>query len=359
MLGALVLSWRLQAPADRRLRDAMLIRDLDHGGTVRPWPGNWRFAALALRQHAGLVLVPVALIGGWRETIDRFASPGWSTPLDLVGVLVVLAFSPWIMRWVWSTVPLGRGPLYDLLADVGRVHRVRLGGILVWRTLEPVFNAAVLGMFPRLRYVLLSEPLLERLPERELVAVVAHEVAHAKCHHAIRLLVGAIGAAGCLAFGVEHLADWIRVPATEGWSWVLTAAVLIGAGLVFGLMSRVFERQADAFAASHLSAYPVEGGALLVSERDGANGRPAVTREAASTMARALGRVTELNGLRPDRFSFRHGSIDSRRRSLERAVGADAFRTPADRAARRITLVGVLLSVLSAVLYGGAEVGFW
>ncbi|MEM1329984.1 MAG: M48 family metallopeptidase [Planctomycetota bacterium] len=331
MLAALVLSWRVQAPLDRRIRDAMLIGNLDRGEPVRPWPGDWRFAFRAFRHHAALVLVPVGLIATWGEAVDRTLSGAAAHVAHLCGVAVVFAFGPWLLRRVWDTVPLEPGPLQEVLAGVGRAHRVRLGAILVWRTLEPVFNAAVLGVLPRLKYVLLSEPLLERLPQPELVAVVAHEVAHAKRHHAVWLAIGTLGCAGTLAL-IADQGSLLFVPAdrplSEAMSWGLTIAVLLGAAWWFGVMSRVFERQADAFAAAHVSEDPC-----------------AVTAQGVLTMSSALTRVTMSNGLRPDRFTFRHGSISTRQRWLRQAVGAPIGRTPADRVARRCVIAASVLGL--------------
>src|SRR5690606_39266300 len=83
-------------------------------------------------------------------------------------------------------------------------------------------------------------------------------------------------------------------PAVEG------AILLVGAGFIFGLVSRRFEWQADAFAAADLSR-------AAASECLVPSPQCLVSDEAAGAMSGALGAVAALNHVPPRRFSFRHG----------------------------------------------------
>ena len=109
-------------------------------------------------------------------------------------------------------------------------------------------------------------------------------------------------------------------------------------------MSRRFEWQADAFAAKQLS-------------RD-EPGATAVTQESADAMCGALGAVARLNHMNPNARSFRHGSITTRQRRLQRLVGLPLEKLPIDRATRWIKwgiVVGVGIVVAGTVLQSWAE----
>src|SRR5690606_31987071 len=67
--------------------------------------------------------------------------------------------------------------------------RVRFREVLLWRTFGGMVNAAVMGMLAPLRYILLSDALLEHLPAEQVEAVMAHEVAHIRKRHLVWLLV--------------------------------------------------------------------------------------------------------------------------------------------------------------------------
>jgi hypothetical protein len=77
-----------------------------------------------------------------------------------------------------------------------------------------------------------------------------------------------------------------------------------------------------------------------------------VTAEAAAAMSGALARVAALNHVPQERFSFRHGSIATRRRRLVGLVGQPVDGLPIDRRAN----VSKLLSVLGLVLAIGGLV---
>jgi STE24 endopeptidase len=118
----------------------------------------------------------------------------------------------------------------------------------------------------------------------------------------------------------------------------------VAAMLVFGWVSRRFEQQADAFAAQHLSGRS----RATESRRD-----MVITAPAAIAMASALGLVARRNHIPREAFSFRHGSIASRQRNIERLVGTPAHRVPVDRVVGAIKLgsaVGVGITIALALM---------
>lgn len=359
-----VLGWASYYPIDRRLREASILRQLDTTGQMPRMPTRWEFVWEQTRHHLLIVLAPVTLILTWtdtvdaafvlfRERLDRF-DPEWvrlaTTTLHLAGVLVVLLLVPLLLRIIWNTIPLGAGEMRDRLMTLCRMQGVRCRDLLVWRTHSNMVNGAVVGVLPAVRYILLTDTLLEKLPSRQVEAVMAHEVAHARRHH-LPWLMGMMIVTVMLtwtlaATGMELiLPDVLRLqdaPSPLSMNAGLISALVLGV-VVFGWVSRRFEEQADAFAAQHLS-----GAAFGGRVADDVMIQP----EAASTMAGALGAVCELNHIPPARFSWRHGSIASRQRRLMRLIGRPACVLPIDRLVWGIkgaTLVG--LAVLVGLLF--------
>ena len=333
--------WWAFFPIERRLLDATMLRSLDEGAPVEPPPTRAQFVADRVRHSVLVILLPVAALVVWSEGLDRALAAldpegarfgEWSVGgLHLLGMLLVLGAMPAVLTRVWRTVPLGPGLLRDRLEELCRLSRVRVRRILVWRTRHTMVNGALLGFAPPLRYILLTDALLDRLPLRQVEAVMAHEIAHARRRHLpwllLTILVAVVG-----SWAVASLTLRSAWPAGPG-PWALGGAALacaVAGTLAFGHVSRLFERQADAYAAQSLSG-------LHAGAPRGAG--PEITAEAVGAMAGALAAVASLNRIDPGRFTFRHGSIRARVQRLERLVGLPARRVPVDRAVRSVKLV--------------------
>lgn len=339
-------------------------------------PRAWVWWWGTVKQQLLFAAIPVVLILGWSELVGFVRdglweemlqrgpwggnppawaahAPAWmvnqdvlvygSAGLQLAGVLVLLSMLPIALRHLWDTVPLGPGEIREALLGLCERHGVRVRGILVWRTHGAMVNGAVVGFLPRLRYIVLTDTLLESLPFEQVEAVAAHEIAHVRHRH-IPWLAGSMVASGVFLGSamsmLARVAGWGSV--TEGW-WPVGLLVVVFATslMLFGWASRRFEWQADVFAAQHLSAEEHTG---------------KVTEHGSVTMSGALRTVALINGFPPERFTFRHGSIDGRRARLREAVGEPIGRARADRAARAVKaavlamgLVGLGLAVVEAI----------
>lgn len=359
-LAALVWLWAAHYPIERRVREALVLRSLDDHAGLHALPTRAQHVLDLVRHRALLTLVPIGVIAAWVEGLDRALTlaleRGWidgaaeatqigAGALEATGALAALALTPPLIRRIWDTVPLGPGELRTRLDELCRRQRVRIAEILVWRTHGTTLNAAVMGVFAPMRYVLLSDALLERLPDGELEAVVAHEVGHARRRHLPWLMaaVGAtIGLGGLLG---EMAARAMAPPEAEAWgAWIDAGAIGMGllAGMwALGAVSRRFERQADAFAVQHLSGM-----------RSGRAPSTEATPEATGAMAGALGRVARLSHIPPERFTWRHGSIGARQRAILAMTARPLDECDADRAAARAKLV--TLGAVAALLALGA-----
>lgn len=355
-----MLGWASYYSIDRRLREASILRRLDTTGQMPPMPSRWEYTWEQTRHHLLIVLAPVTLILTWTDLVDaalvRFTDrltstdPEWlnlsTTGLHLFGVLTVLLFVPFLLKVIWSTVPLGPGEMRDRLLALCRVQGVRCRDLLVWRTHSNMVNGAVVGLLPFVRFILLTDTLLDQLPARQVEAVMAHEVAHARRHHLPWLMAMMFVtvtltwtiAATAVEMALPEMFRLLEPPSPLSTNAGLVAALLT-AIVVFGWVSRRFEEQADAFAAQHLSG---------ASFGKGGSRDAMIQPEAAMTMAGALAAVCSLNHIPPERFSWRHGSIASRQRRLQRLVGRPARLLPIDRVVGAIkiaTMFGLVVLV--------------
>lgn len=341
------LSWWSMYPIERRLREAVMLRDLNDGFPARPIPSRFAFVLSPMRHSVALVLLPITLILTWSELVEltnaRYAFPVWlpAQVLQFIGMAAVVTMMPLLMRRVWDTAALAPGPLRSQITAMCLRHRVRVRELLLWRTHNTMVNGAVMGFAWPFRYILLTDALLEHLHPRQVEAVTAHEIAHVRLRHMPWLIAGAFGAVivatVALQLSLSIVAGQWLGPETIGTS-AAVGALILGLAL-FGYASRRFEWQADAFAAQHLSGY--------------CRGQPrpaepiTVTPEAAEAMSSALDAVARLNHIRREKFTWRHGSIASRQRRLKALVGARADRLKADRDA-------LLVKTFSAMALLGA-----
>lgn len=368
-LVGLFLLYGLTHPIQTRLREASMARWLDEGLTFSRPPGFWEHILETVRHRALIILIPVLVLSAASEAVDRlfasierssqwFSESEWAELLPqglyLLFALGVLCLMPVALRVLWRTSRLEPGPLRDRLESMCRDQGVRVRDILIWHTSRGMLNGALIGVLPQLRYILLTDGLLERLPGEQLEAVMAHEIAHARRHH-LPWLLGAMVAvvtictAGLwllgrlLILGIEDVEQrffWADVV-----SGVSLGVALVIAFLAFGYISRRFERQADAFATQHLSGVRFTKPIARPVDRC-----PVISGPATEAMSEALATVASVAGMPPDRFSYRHGSIASRRHAVRALACLPALRLPIDRVVARLKLATVVLLLVATGL---------
>jgi STE24 endopeptidase len=229
--------------------------------------------------------------------------------------------------------PLPEGPLRTRLLDAARRMKFRCNDILVWNTRFTVANAMVTGPLPFLRYVVLSDRLIQDLEPEEVEAVFGHEVGHIKHHHMLFYLGFVLASLVALVAihnaAIAYCKD--NMPVLFGWLQAMDAVpfLLLLAGyvvVVFGFLSRRCERQADIF------------------------GSRAVSCQA---FIAALEKVASMNGLHRERpgwlSSWQHSTIARRVAFLEKAHADPAIETHFQR---RIRLVkwGVVFCLTAVVI---------
>jgi Zn-dependent protease with chaperone function len=208
-------------------------------------PGKLR--AFQVRLFLSALLPFLAYLAG-SSLLAR--SPTWQVRFEEVGLLsaclavvlvvVFLRGMPFFLRYAWDTVPIERGWARTTLEQVARSAGFRYRELLMWRTGQQMSNAAIVGFTESSRLVFFSDLLLQQLGPRELAAVFAHEMGHARRAHAAVF--------GAFALGFFLLAQQllglveIEEPVWEG---VLVFASIGLWYLSFGYLSRRFELEAD------------------------------------------------------------------------------------------------------------------
>ena len=363
-----VWSWWAYYPIDRTIREASLIRRLDAGLPVAPTWTRTQYITSHLRHQVALILVPLLAMLGWSETIVGYAPEYWPLiggdprPILLfAGSVSIFLLAPLVIRHLWDTVPLPTGTLRVRLEQMCAQYKIGVRDLLLWRTFGGMINGAVMGLIAPVRYILLTDALLESMPQRQIEAVMAHEIAHVRRRHMFWLVAVAGGTLGSLTIAwillivacTEVLGGQITTDATiQEYQLISTGAIFsvseqdvqllaTGASMVcwigvLGWTSRRFERQADTFAVQHLAR----------DERG-----DMISPTAIETMASALQQVADLNHISTTRRSWWHGSILSRQTYLRSLEGQPIDRTPIDRQVLRIKIVSALVVLALIALY--------
>lgn len=253
-----------QYPAEIALREQSMLGQLEADLPIYA-PPNFRDYFLSnVRLRLLFTVVPIFLIVLLRDVLLMAADaarplgvpPAWldGSAMILAAALVLL-FAPEILRRVLHTERLEDGPLRRRLEAMCRRSDMRYRDILVWRTHSNMGNAAVMGIIPQMRYVLLSDLLLETMTDDQIEAVFAHEMGHVVHRHMAWFVVFFI----VLTVGMMAAGEWTERAGLvwDGPRWM--EPVVIAGGffwvlLLFGFLSRRFERQADVYAARTMQA---------------------------------------------------------------------------------------------------------
>lgn len=178
-----------------------------------------------------------------------------------VVVVALAAFQTTILLPLFNTLtPLPAGPLRDALegyaAKVG--FHLRDVSVMDGSKRSAKANAFFSGLGPS-KKVVLFDTLIDKHPVDEVVAVVAHEVGHARGRHVPKLLLGNVALLTFMAFLASRtidapVASWALgsqqvAPILGLVTFVLAfGPVNLALGVLFNAASRRFEFEADAFA---------------------------------------------------------------------------------------------------------------
>ena len=379
-MASILVAWIALYPADRGIRQVSLELRLWASQPSRPVWSLCSYVLFMFRHHVLIILLPMVPIvmaidavstQQYGRMLRRATGVVWADQAVLVAVAgVVFLVAPVLLRYIWHTTALPPGDLRRRLDAL--CHRVGLSyrEILIWKSDGMVVNAAVMGLIRPVRYILLSDGLLETMDDQKIEAVFGHEAGHVKHHHISFYLLFAIFSM-LLVGGISELVDRegrayfprINQQMVRDYLQVIAMALIIGIwGIGFGPVSRRFEWQADLYGARSVTpsvevcdhpclvhgTYVVEADSIAPPRMD-----VAVCATAAQTFGDALHRIAVLNGIPVEARSWRHSSIGNRIRLL-RQYAVDP--TAIVRLNREVIIVKAVLLVGTIV---GLAIGAW
>jgi len=191
------------------------------------------------------------------EEYNVFISVAISATL-LAGLMV---FFPPILQRMWGCKPFPESPLKKRLEALCLRANFKHAGLKIWDIMKHSMTAAIMGISSRFRYVMFTESIIERFPDEEIEAILAHEIGHSYRKHLIIypfILLGMIvlSAIFSMFFG-EAFDDFFGfnqlLSPSSAWNPIkpfvaflpFACMFFIYFRFVFGFFSRNFERQAD------------------------------------------------------------------------------------------------------------------
>lgn len=368
---SVVLLWVSLYPADRAIRQFSLELRLHAAGPARPVWNLRAYVGFMLRHHVLVVAVPMTpivmasdFVNAHGSAIRRWSGLAWADQAVLVAMAgLVFLFAPVMLRFIWHTRPLPQGELRSRLDSLCARMGMKYRQILIWESDGMVINAAVMGVVRPLRYVLLSDGLIESMDDQKIEAVFGHEAGHVVHRHMQFYMLFAIlsmlvvgGVAELVYRSWPDLADNPSV--FQDYFQLGAMGLIVLVWLVgFGFVSRRFEWQADVFGAQGVS-YPAAECWLPCHYHGTASGamqpvKSAICASAAVLFSETLQLIAVLNGMPTEARSWRHSSIAYRMQRLrEYAVDPNACR----RLHRQVMIIKSIL-VVGAVI--GLAIGVW
>jgi STE24 endopeptidase len=345
VLVPLVFSWAAFYEVDK----AVHVGLADQGVAAPPFPTRREYIGLHFRLHLGILLVPLLGLLGVQDAAQLIVPDavqcGQAAPVFLPSLAALFVLLPVVLRYVWQTRPLPAGPLRSRLEGAAGRAGFRAREILVWHTHGMVVNAAVAGLVRRLRYVFLTDALLQRLDDDEIEAVFGHEMGHVRHHHLLlRVMAMVAPLSFCMLLGQAFPDSFQGLQEGPSPEWLAlgefglsipTGLVLLGlmavyVVVVFGHYSRQLEHQADLFGCRWMT--------------------PEAQRTGLERFTSALEKLALTGGAARDARTWQHASI-ARRIDFLSQLSRDPKREL--RFQRRVRLLGSVLIgiVLSPLAY--------
>lgn len=361
---AVLVMWLAEYPLECDMRQQSHDWDAELNDTQTPTWGLWSYLDFQVRHHLLVVAIPLLVIlfcanltRGFERELRELTGLLWMPDLLLgASALGVFTMAPTILTKVWRTSPLPEGALRDRLDSLCDRINLRCRDILIWKTDGLMINAAVMGLWAPVRYVLLSDALLSSMSPEQVEAVFGHEAGHVHHRHIPNFLIFAL--VGWLT--VSALMELLAQLAISG-MWPLSSFTVQLVGVIvtiaywaigFGWVSRRFERQADLFGARCVAPQSRSGCvtpcSVHLDKPSEMTGESAVCATGAAIFASALDRVAVLNGIPHEERSWRHSSIGSRIRFLTSLANDPGRAMRFERLVERIKSVMLTMAVIGA-----------
>ena len=300
---------------------------------------RWGFVSMRLRFE----LIPILVLVFGLDLLSNlsfYLAIDDGTPLlaelsAFLCALALLSLLPLLLVRIWSCRKI-TGPLQQLIQEACQRCQTPVSRIYLWpRRAFPFYNAMAMGLFRRVRTIIISEDLVEQLQPDEIQAVIGHELGHLRHRHLLLyllLLLCLSIVAGFIVSSAEPLYRPLVDPSYNTGAGLLlhVGLILLGIRFIFGLVSRACERQADLHGAQ-IAGFPA--------------------------MQNALRTVALLTGQPLDTPNWRHHSIAERIDFLEQhAQNPHIHRQQHQYIMRISTLIIIaLLSILMLSIWQGNQ----
>jgi len=204
------------------------------------------------------VIFPTATIILIRDLEPYLANlNAYEKSISFAALFVTLAAGlPVLLLTVCSHTNFNDQVLESQIKSIFIQNRISLRRLRIWRTGNQVANAAVVGLIPRYRMLLLSDKLLNLFPRNEVLAIARHEAGHVMLWHTFTRLCFITLPVLAIA---QTQSQWtgLPTPVFDGppmqWPSVASTLLPIGIYLAFLLISlpwisHQMEHEADIFA---------------------------------------------------------------------------------------------------------------
>jgi STE24 endopeptidase len=302
--------------------------------------------------------------------IRRLTGLAWGHEAVLVIIAgAIFLFAPVMMRYIWHTRVLPKNELRERLEGLCKRVGLTYRQILVWESDGMVVNAAVMGLLGPIRYILLSDGLLQMMEDKNIEAVFGHEAGHIKHRHIQFYLLFAIlsmlivgGVTELVIWAAYHWSEYFpHISLVQDYLHVLAMVLIVLVwGLGFGSISRRFEWQSDVFGARSVTPPTDEcdrpcvvHNTAIAAESTTHKGKTTLCATAAAIFADSLERIAILNGIPIEAKSWRHSSIGNRVQLLRKWAQNPELLA---RLERSITIIKAFLLIGTAI---GLSIAVW
>ena len=351
------------------LAERTLARQRNASATFPTLVGFWIQQA---RQFLLMVMLPIFLTVS-HQTVTRLlpytASQAWFQFSLALAPIVFLLFFPLLLRVLLRWKPMPPGPRRTRFEATLKRMKISYANVLVMPTQGLMANAFVIGFVPWARYFVFTDAILDAMDDREIDAVLGHEMGHVRHWHLpmylVILTLSSVAVSGSLAMlavllrvhGPEWLLPWLNTT-------MLSLSLLVVMGLylfvVFGWLSRACERQADLFGAQAVSCLDPH---CESHDNKTQLSEAVLCPTGLKGMALALERVGLLNGM--DSIgtamslrkrigswlrAWQHGPLNSRIAYLYRVIRRPMLAVQHHRKVRRMVLFLIFSLILIAAL---------
>ena len=365
MLAPLLISWVIVQSLMYKLDRAVRQWAWQDQPSRQIW-SRGRYLLFHLQASVLPVLMPLCLLIGLidcLELLEMHLPAGRPSEVMViasfvVGAGLIVLVTPVLIRWAWAGRAMQAGPMREKLEGMCISGKLGYRDIIVWPTGNTVANAAVMGFWGPLRYLVVTDALLKDMSQEQVQAVFAHEVGHIRGHHLPYYGLFMVGM-NLLVYDCLKVVGIFLPGFEQGTSGEVLQFVMVVAGILgmFGWISRRFERDADVWSVEHTgcpSGYCEPGCPLydLRRSEEGENpqGPPKdrLCPPATKCFAGSLQKVAMLNAIPQRARSWRHSSIGSR---MELLYDLSSAGGELKRFHRRIRLIKMCLWL--AAIIGG------